>query len=144
MCQGVAAKARANLNGATGGAQTKDGFFYANALTRHLAGTIVMLDEPAMAINNLRNVLKQPGKRIGIEGGIILDTWSDERHVDRKLMDIKSYAFTFLVQSFLLKLTLHVSARNRQYSDHRPNMIAISFKTPSISFIYERDRWCLE
>lgn len=36
-----------------------------------------------------------------VQGGIILDTWSDERHVDRKLMDIKSYAFTFLVQSFL-------------------------------------------
>ena len=36
-----------------------------------------------------------------VQGGIIIDTWSDERNVDRKLTDIKSYAFTFLVQSFL-------------------------------------------
>jgi hypothetical protein len=36
-----------------------------------------------------------------VQGGIILETWGDERQVDRKLADIKSYAFTFLVQSFL-------------------------------------------
>ena len=36
-----------------------------------------------------------------LQGGIILDTWADERSVDRKLTDIKSYAYTFLVQSFL-------------------------------------------
>ena len=36
-----------------------------------------------------------------VQGGIILESWGDDRHVDRKLADIKSYAFTFLVQSFL-------------------------------------------
>lgn len=36
-----------------------------------------------------------------VQGGIVLDTWSEERSVDRKLTDVKSYAYTFLVQSFL-------------------------------------------
>jgi hypothetical protein len=36
-----------------------------------------------------------------VQGGIILDTWSDEKNINRKLTDIKSYAFSFLVQSFL-------------------------------------------
>jgi conserved oligomeric Golgi complex subunit 4 len=36
-----------------------------------------------------------------VQGGIILDSWSDERTVDRKLTDVKSYPFSFLVQSFL-------------------------------------------
>ncbi|KAK4129282.1 COG4-domain-containing protein [Parathielavia appendiculata] len=36
-----------------------------------------------------------------VQGGIILDAWSDDRTVDRRLTDVKSYPFTFLVQSFL-------------------------------------------
>ncbi|KAF8448160.1 COG4 transport protein-domain-containing protein [Terfezia claveryi] len=36
-----------------------------------------------------------------LQGGIILDAWGEERQVDRKLTETKSYAFTFLVQSFL-------------------------------------------
>jgi hypothetical protein len=36
-----------------------------------------------------------------VQGGIVLDTWSDERGVDKKLTDVKSYPFSFLVQSFL-------------------------------------------
>ncbi len=36
-----------------------------------------------------------------VQGGIIMDSWSDERAVDRKLTDVKSYPFSFLVQSFL-------------------------------------------
>jgi hypothetical protein len=35
------------------------------------------------------------------QGGIILDSWYEERNVERRLTDIKSYAFSFLVQSFL-------------------------------------------
>src|SRR5947207_5609011 len=43
VCQGVAARARANLNAGTGGNQSKDGFFYANAITKlfeHIAQII--------------------------------------------------------------------------------------------------------
>ncbi|KAJ5972478.1 Conserved oligomeric Golgi complex subunit 4 [Penicillium vulpinum] len=107
VCQGVAAKARANLNGATGGAQTKDGFFYANALTKlfeHIAQIIDShggLVEHHYGPRKMGRVIERLQVEADVQGGIILDTWSDERHVDRKLMDIKSYAFTFLVQSFL-------------------------------------------
>ncbi|KAJ5322156.1 uncharacterized protein N7506_011286 [Penicillium brevicompactum] len=98
VCQGVAAKARANLNGATGGAQTKDGFFYANALTKLFEHIAQIIDGHGGLVEHHYGQRKMGPV---IERGIILDTWGDERHVDRKLMDIKSYAFTFLVQSFL-------------------------------------------
>ena len=34
VCQGIASRARANLNAGTGGNQARDGYFYANALTK--------------------------------------------------------------------------------------------------------------
>ncbi|CAG8175651.1 unnamed protein product [Penicillium nalgiovense] len=107
VCQGVAAKARANLNGATAGAQTKDGFFYANALTKLFEHIAQIIDghgglvEHHYGPRKMGRVIERLQVEADVQGGIILDTWSDERHVDRKLMDIKSYAFTFLVQSFL-------------------------------------------
>ncbi|KAG0160251.1 hypothetical protein PDIDSM_7778 [Penicillium digitatum] len=107
VCQGVAAKARANINGASGGAPAKDGFFYANALTKlfeHIAQIIDShggLVEHHYGPRKMGRVIERLQVEADVQGGIILDTWSDERQVDRKLMDIKSYAFTFLVQSFL-------------------------------------------
>ncbi|KAF9241963.1 hypothetical protein DTO013E5_6810 [Penicillium roqueforti] len=107
VCQGVAAKARANLNGATGNAQNKDGFFYANALTKLFEHIAQIIDghgglvEHHYGPRKMGRVIERLQVEADVQGGIILDTWSDERHVDRKLMDIKSYAFTFLVQSFL-------------------------------------------
>ncbi|KAJ6029666.1 hypothetical protein N7444_012653 [Penicillium canescens] len=107
VCQGVAAKARANLNGATGGVQTKDGFFYANAFSRLFEHIAQIVDghgglvEHHYGPHKMGRVIERLQMEADVQGGIILDTWGDERHVDRKLMDIKSYAFTFLVQSFL-------------------------------------------
>jgi hypothetical protein len=107
VCQGVAAKARANLNGATGGVQTKDGFFYANAFSRLFEHIAQIVDghgglvEHHYGPHKMGRVIERLQIEADVQGGIILDTWGDERHVDRKLMDIKSYAFTFLVQSFL-------------------------------------------
>lgn len=107
VCQGVAARARANLNGGTGGSQGRDGFFYANALTKlfeHIAqiadghGGLV---ERHYGPRKMNRVIERLQLEADVQGGIVLDTWGDERHVDRKLTDIKSYAFTFLVQSFL-------------------------------------------
>lgn len=107
VCQGVAARARSNLNTGTGGAQSKDGFFYANALTKlfeHIAqiadghGGLV---ERHYGIGKMVRVIERLQVEANVQGGIILDSWSEDRHVDRKLTDIKSYAFTFLVQSFM-------------------------------------------
>ncbi|KAK3896533.1 COG4 transport protein-domain-containing protein [Staphylotrichum tortipilum] len=36
-----------------------------------------------------------------VQGGIILDSWSDDRTVDRRLTDVKSYPFSYRVRSFL-------------------------------------------
>ncbi|KAF2457484.1 COG4 transport protein-domain-containing protein [Lineolata rhizophorae] len=106
VCHGVASRARTNLNsGAT--AQRKEGFFYANVLTKlfeHIA-QIVDGHEPIVerhyGTGMMIKVIQRLQVEADVQGGIILDSWYDERSVDRKLTDIKSYAFSFLVQSFL-------------------------------------------
>jgi conserved oligomeric Golgi complex subunit 4 len=107
VCQGVAGRARANLNAGTGGNQSKDDFFYANALTRLFEHVAQIIDGHGSLIERhygsgrTIRVIEQLQVEADLQGGIIVDTWADERQVDRKLTDIKSYAYTFLVQSFL-------------------------------------------
>ncbi len=107
VCQGVASRARANLNAGTGGNQRQEGFFYANALTKlfeHIAQIVEHhggLVERHYGAGRMVKVIERLQLEADIQGGIVLDTWSDERSLDRKLTDIRSYAFTFLVQSFL-------------------------------------------
>ncbi len=107
VCQGVASRARANLNAGTGGYQRNEGFFYANALTKlfeHIAQIVEQhggLVEQHYGVGRMVRVIERLQLEADIQGGIIIDTWSDERSIDRKLTDIRSYAFTFLVQSFL-------------------------------------------
>lgn len=106
ICHGVASRARTNLNSGSN-AQRKEGFFYGNTLTKlfeHIA-QIVDGHEPLVERHYGAGMMVKVIERLQIEadvqGGIILDTWHDERTIDRKLTDIKSYAFSFLVQSFL-------------------------------------------
>lgn len=107
VCQGVASRARANLNAGTGGNQSKDGFFYANALTKlfeHIAQIIDghgSLVEHHYGPGKMARVIERLQVEADMQGGIILDTWADERRIDRQLTDIRSYAFMFLVQSFM-------------------------------------------
>lgn len=106
VCQGVAARARANLNAGTGGNQAKDGFFYANALTRLFEHIAQIIDghgglvERHYGPGKMVRVIERLQVEADLQGGIILDSWADERRVDRQLTDIKSYPYTFLVQSF--------------------------------------------
>ncbi|KAB8263766.1 COG4 transport protein-domain-containing protein [Aspergillus pseudonomiae] len=106
VCQGVASRARSNLN-AGAGTQSQDGFFYANVLTKLFEHIAQIVDghgglvERHYGPRKMNRVIERLQLEADVQGGIILDTWGDERHVDRKLTDIKSYAFTFLVQSFL-------------------------------------------
>ncbi|KAF2272109.1 golgi transport complex subunit Cog4 [Westerdykella ornata] len=106
VCQGVASRARTNFNSAPA-AQRKEGYFYASTLTKlfeHIA-QIVDGHEPLVERHYGPGMMAKVIERLQIEadvqGGIILDTWRDERAIDRKLTDIKSYAFSFLVQSYL-------------------------------------------
>lgn len=106
VCTGVAARARTNFNSAAP-AQRADRPFYGNVLTKlfeHIA-QIVDGHEPLVEQHYGPGMMAKVVERLQIEadvqGGIVLDTWHEERNIDRKLTDIKSYAFSFLVQSFL-------------------------------------------
>ena len=107
VCQGVASRARANLNAGTGGNQRHEGFFYANALTKLFENIAQIVEyhgglvQRHYGAGRMVKVIERLQLEADVQGGIILDTWSDERDVDRRLTDIRSYAFTFLLQSFL-------------------------------------------
>ena len=107
VCQSVASHARSNLNAGTEGNRRREGFFYANALTKlfeHVAQIVEHhggLVERHYGAGRMVKVIERLQLEADVQGGIILDTWSEERSVDRKLTDIRSYAFTFLVRSFL-------------------------------------------
>lgn len=107
VCQGVAGTARRNLKEGTGGGARKEGFFYASALTKlfeHIAQIVEGhggLVERHYGVGKMVKVIERLQVEADVQGGIILDTWGDERSVDRRLTDVKSYPFSFLVQSFL-------------------------------------------
>ena len=107
VCQGVAGTARATLKEGIGGHSRKGGFFYANSLTKlfeHIAQIVEGhggLVERHYGSGKMVRVIERLQMEADVQGGIILDTWSDERGIDRRLTDVKSYPFSFLVQSFL-------------------------------------------
>lgn len=120
VCQGVANRARAILKdgvGAVGGAANanapptlrpkKDGIFYANALNLLFGHITQIVDghgglvERHYGGGKMIKVIERLQGEADVQGGIIVDSWSDERGVDRALTDVKSYPFSFLVQSFL-------------------------------------------
>ncbi|KAI7543844.1 COG4-domain-containing protein [Hortaea werneckii] len=119
VCSGIAARARSNLN--TAGAK-KEGVFYATTLTKlfeHIA-QIVDGHEPLVERHYGQGSMVKVIERIQVEadvqGGIILDTWAEERRVSRKLTDVKSYPFNFLVQSFLPSQKSNLSSTSRSGS----------------------------
>ena len=103
VCSGIAARARGNLNTA----QKRDGLFFANALTKlfeHIAQIIdghEPLVERHYGAGSMVKVIERIQMEADSQGGLILDTWAEERRIARVLTDIKSYPFNFLVQSFL-------------------------------------------
>ncbi|KAG0651091.1 Conserved oligomeric Golgi complex subunit 4 [Hyphodiscus hymeniophilus] len=107
VCQGVASQARTNLKEGTKGRDGKEGFFYANALTKLFENIAQIVEghgglvERHYGAGRMVKVIERLQIEADIQGGIILDTWGDERNVDRRLKDVKSYPFSFLVQSFL-------------------------------------------
>ncbi|EMC96085.1 hypothetical protein BAUCODRAFT_34865 [Baudoinia panamericana UAMH 10762] len=103
VCTGIAARARSSMNTS----QRREGLFYANALTKlfeHIA-QIVDGHEPLVerhyGAGSMTKVIERIQVEADVQGGIILDTWAEERRISRKLTDVRSYPFNFLVQSFL-------------------------------------------
>jgi hypothetical protein len=107
VCQGVASQARTNLKEGTKGRDGKEGFFYANALTKLFENIARIVEghgglvERHYGAGRMVKVIERLQVEADVQGGIVLDTWGDERSVDRRLTDVKSYPFSFLVQSFL-------------------------------------------
>lgn len=103
VCSGVAARARSNLN--TSG--RREGMFYANALTKLFEQIAQIIDghEPLVerhyGLGMMDKVMERLQTEADIQGGIVLDTWADDRSITKKLTEVKSYAFSFLLQSFL-------------------------------------------
>ncbi|CAK7217766.1 Golgi transport complex subunit 4 [Sporothrix eucalyptigena] len=104
VCQGVAESARNVFRDAP---PKKDGFFYANALAKlftHISQIVEShgaLVERHYGGGQMIKVVARLQKEADVQGGMVVDAWSDERGIDRKLTDVKSYPFSFLVQSFL-------------------------------------------
>lgn len=107
VCTGVAGTARQTLKQVPGSGGQNDGFLYANALTKlfeHIAQIVEGhggLVERHYGEGKMVKVIERLQMEADVQGGIILDSWSDERAVERKITDVKSYPFSFLVQSFL-------------------------------------------
>ncbi|KOS16705.1 Calcium-transporting ATPase 1 [Escovopsis weberi] len=127
VCQGVAGTARATLRDGIAGQQQQDSaqqdpsapaqqipqrrdappLFYAAAMTRlfqhiaHIVDGHGGLVERHYGAGKMVRVIERIQTEADVQGGIILDTWADERAIDRRLTDVKSYPFSFLVQSFL-------------------------------------------
>ena len=103
VCGGIAARARSNMSST----QRQDGLFYASTLTKlfeHIAQIVdghQPLVERHYGPGSMTKVIERIQVEADVQGGIILDTWSEERRVARKLTEVKSYPFNFLVQSFL-------------------------------------------
>ncbi|KAF7190758.1 Conserved oligomeric Golgi complex subunit 4 [Pseudocercospora fuligena] len=103
VCSGIASRARSNMSST----QRRDGMFYATTVTKlfeHIA-QIVDGHEPLVERHYGQGSMTKVIERIQVEadsqGGLILDTWAEERQLTRRLNDVKSYPFTFLVSSAL-------------------------------------------
>ncbi|KAK5725860.1 Golgi transport complex subunit 4 [Elasticomyces elasticus] len=103
VCSGIAARARNNMSGG----QRREGLFYANALTKLFEHVAQIIDghEPLVERHygpgSMTKVIERIQMEADAQGGLILETWADERRINRKLTDVKSYPFNFLVQSFM-------------------------------------------
>ncbi|GKT83262.1 calcium-transporting P-type ATPase [Colletotrichum tofieldiae] len=152
VCQGVAGTARSVLKESPGVQARKEGFFYANALTRlfdHIARIVDGhggLVERHYGSGKMVRVIERLQQEADVQGGIILDSWSDERDVDRRLKDVKSYPFSFLVQSFLpqQRAERHVDgagANQRDSEDEGVNMKEVDGLLSEIAIML--GRWSL-
>ncbi len=113
VCTGVSERARQSLKDATGqqidrrGDQERDAFAYANVLTKlfeHIASIVEGhggLVGRHYGEGKMVRVVERLQMEADVQGGIVLDTWGEERAVERRLVDVKACPFSFLVQSFM-------------------------------------------
>lgn len=137
VCTGVSERARAALKEATGkqlerrGLDEKDAFAYAQALTKlfeHIAQIVEGhggLVERHYGEGRMVKVVERLQMEADVQGGIVLDTWGEERSIERRLVDVRSYPFSFLVQSFM--------PQSRNSGINRTNSPAVGEGQPRMS-----------
>ncbi|EPS44057.1 hypothetical protein H072_1945 [Dactylellina haptotyla CBS 200.50] len=102
VCRGVAERMRA-----VRGRKNDGPLFYAGSLSQlfeYMAGLVerhTPLVEKHYGVGRMVKVIDKLQIEVDTQGGIVIDSFWEERSIGRKLSDIKSYAFSFLVQSFL-------------------------------------------
>ncbi|KAL7275331.1 Golgi transport complex subunit 4 [Rhizina undulata] len=128
VCGGVAGRARAALGAKEEGG---DDFFYGNVMTRlfeHIASIVEQhgtLVEKHYGRGKMVRVVERLQMEADTQGGIIIDAFGDERAIDRKLTDIKSYAYSFLVQSYLPRNSAINTPRSNSPAPGGPGPAAI-------------------
>ncbi|KAF7555403.1 hypothetical protein G7Z17_g2189 [Cylindrodendrum hubeiense] len=153
VCQGVAKTARETLKNAPAG--KADGFFYTNALIKLLKHVMQIIDQHGTLVErhygagNMVKVIERLQMEADVQGGIILDSWSEARGVEKALMDAKSYPFTFLLQSFpppTRRVTPRVSspatgAGARDGPNHEDEVVSITEVDSLLSDVSTMLRW---
>ncbi|KAK9370414.1 COG4 transport protein-domain-containing protein [Lipomyces kononenkoae] len=87
--------------------KTEGPLFFGMALSRLFENIASIVDQHSPIVERYygRGKMQRVIERIQLEadtqGGIIVDTYFDDRNINRRLSDIKSYPFSFLVQSFM-------------------------------------------
>ncbi|KAI4732133.1 golgi transport complex subunit Cog4 [Aureobasidium sp. EXF-10728] len=149
VCTGVAQRARNNLSATN---QRSDGLFYASALTKLFEQIALIVDghEPLVERHygqgSMAKVIERLQAEADTQGGIVLDAWADERSLARKIKDVKSYAFSFLVQSFLPSQKSNAQrsqspASSRASEDEGVNMKEVDALLSEIAMMLSR--WAL-
>ncbi|KAK6501924.1 hypothetical protein TWF481_009743 [Arthrobotrys musiformis] len=111
VCRGVAERMRA-----VRGRKNDGPAFYAGSLQslfEYMAGLVerhTPLVERHYGAGRMVKVIDKLQIEVDTQGGIVIDSFWDERNIQRKLSDIKSYAFSFLVQSFLANTSVSAGA----------------------------------
>lgn len=86
--------------------------FYAVAISRLFENIAAIVAQHAPIVERhygkgrMSRVVNKIQNETDSQGGLIVDTYWDERNVDRLLSQIKSYAFTYLVSSFNTRMSL--------------------------------------
>ncbi|KPM45213.1 hypothetical protein AK830_g1355 [Neonectria ditissima] len=105
ICLGVARAARETLKKAD--FNSKDPFSYANCFTKLFEHIAQIVDSHSGLVTQhygagqMVKVIEKLQAEADVQGGIILDAWTDSRAVERVLSDIRSYPFVFLARSML-------------------------------------------
>ncbi|KAK6348575.1 hypothetical protein TWF718_006363 [Orbilia javanica] len=125
VCRGVADRMRAVRGG-----KNDRPLFYASmlqSLFEYMAELVqnhTSLVEMHYGAGRMVKVIDKLQIEVDTQGGIVIDSFWEERNIQRKLSDIKSYAFSFLVQSFLA--TPSVSTATPRSSSPRPGTLGAS------------------